>query len=341
MSSPTGPTGSSSGDAVTILEMPFAGLSPDLILDAVDAAGFRTTGGLLELNSYENRVYQVELEDGTFVVPKFYRPGRWTDAQIAEEHAFTAELREHELPVVAAIARDGQTLFTHEGFRYAVFPRQGGHAPNLEDADNLRVLARTLARMHAIGSTHRFATRPSLSVDRLGADSRAYVLEHQFVPDELVRAYDSITSDLLGRIETQLADMTADTRIHGDCHPGNLLWRGDSPHFVDFDDCVNGPPMQDLWMLLSGERGDREAQLGCIVEAYETFADFDDAALKWIEPLRTLRIMHHAAWIARRWHDPAFPRAFPGFDSMRYWSAHVLALREQQAALDEPPLRVI
>ncbi|MFM7120637.1 MAG: serine/threonine protein kinase, partial [Gammaproteobacteria bacterium] len=178
MSSPPGPIPTEAAPAV---DTPFAGLSPDLILDAVDAAGFRTTGGLLELNSYENRVYQVELEDGSFVVPKFYRPGRWTDAQIAEEHAFTAELREHELPVVAPLARDGQTLFTHQTFRYAVFPRQGGHAPNLENPDNLQVLARTLARMHAIGQTHPFETRPSLSVDRLGVDSRAYVLEHQFV----------------------------------------------------------------------------------------------------------------------------------------------------------------
>lgn len=321
-------------------ETPFAGLSPDSVLDAVDAAGFVTTGGLLELNSYENRVYQIELDDGSFVVGKFYRPERWSDAQIVEEHAFTLELRAAELPVVAPLARDGVTLFEHQGFRYALFPRQGGHAPNLEDEENLRVLARTMARMHAIGATQRFRERPALSVARLGTESRAFLLDHGFVPAELEDAYGSVTGHLLPRIAQALADMPTDGRIHGDCHPGNLLWRGDTPHFVDFDDCVNGPPIQDLWMLLSGERAEREAQLGTIVDAYETFHEFDDRSLRWIEPLRTLRIMHHAAWIARRWHDPAFPRAFPTFDSSRYWSSHVLALREQQAALDEPPLRI-
>lgn len=318
---------------------PFAGLTPDLILDAVDAAGFATTGSLIELNSYENRVFQVELDDGRFLVPKFYRPGRWTDAQIIEEHTFSTELKDAELPVVAPLAQAGTTLFHHAGFRYALFPRQGGHAPNLEDPENLRVLARTLARMHALGAVHPFATRPTLSVARLGRESSAFVLTNGFVPLELENAYASITAHLLDRCEESLANMTCQ-RIHGDCHPGNLLWRGDGPHFVDFDDCVNGPPMQDLWMLLSGEREEREAQLGIIVPAYETFADFDDDALRWIEPLRTLRILHHAGWIARRWDDPAFPRAFPGFDSMRYWSNHILALREQQSALDEPALRV-
>lgn len=318
---------------------PFAGLTPDLILDAVDAAGFESTGSLLELNSYENRVYQVELADGTFVVPKFYRPGRWTDAQILEEHAFSAELKEAELPVVAPIERAGATLFQHAGFRYAVFPRQGGHAPNLEDPENLRVLARTLARMHALGGTRSFITRPTLTVERLGRASREFVLTHGFVPLELEQAYGSVSAHLLDRCDQLLEDLQT-VRIHGDCHPGNLLWRGDGPHFVDFDDCMTGPPIQDLWMLLSGDRAEREAQLGIIVPAYETFADFDDTSLRMVEPLRTLRIMHHAGWIARRWDDPAFPRAFPGFDSVRYWSNHVLALREQQSALDEQPLRV-
>jgi Ser/Thr protein kinase RdoA (MazF antagonist) len=321
-------------------ETPFAQLSPDSILDALEAAGFAPTGGLLELNSYENRVYQVELDDGTFVVTKFYRPERWSDAQIAEEHAFTLELRDAELPVVAPLVRDGVTLFAHQGFRYAVYPRQGGHSPNLESEENLEVLARTLARIHAIGATQAFRHRPTLSVARLGTESRAFLLEHGFVPAELENAYASVTAHLLDRIGTALAGMPTSGRIHGDCHPGNLLWRGETPHFVDFDDCVNGPPIQDLWMLLSGEREERQAQLGVIVDAYETFHEFDERSPRWIEALRTLRMMHHAAWIARRWHDPAFPRAFPWFDSPRYWSEHILALREQQAALDEPPLVV-
>jgi Ser/Thr protein kinase RdoA (MazF antagonist) len=319
---------------------PFAGLSPDSILDAMEAAGFTPTGGLLELNSYENRVYQVELEDAGFVVAKFYRPERWSTAQIAEEHAFTLELRDAELPVVAPLERDGTTLFEWSSFRYAVYPRQGGHAPNLEVDENLEVLARTLARIHAIGATRTFEHRPALSVDRLGHQSRAFLLENGFVPPDLETAYASVSEHLLERIEIMLADLPIDGRIHGDCHPGNLLWRGDTPHFVDFDDCVNGPPIQDLWMLLSGERADRQAQLGTIVDAYELFNTFDERSIAWIEPLRTLRMLHHAAWIARRWHDPAFPRAFPWFDSPRYWSNHILALREQQAALDEPPLAV-
>jgi Ser/Thr protein kinase RdoA (MazF antagonist) len=322
-------------------ETPYAGLSPDAILDAMEAAGFAPTGGLLELNSYENRVFQLELEDGGFVVAKFYRPERWSDEQIAEEHAFTAELVQAELPVITPLVRDGTTLFRHEGYRYAVYPRQGGHTPNLEVEENLKVLARALARIHAIGATERFRFRPELSVARLGTESRAFLLAEGFIPMEMESAYESVTSHLLERIEAMTGGALGGAgRIHGDCHLGNVLWRGDTPHFVDFDDCVNGPPMQDLWMLLSGSREERQAQLATILRAYETFHHFDHRSIALVEPLRTLRIMHHAAWIARRWHDPAFPRAFPSFDSSRYWSEHVLTLREQMAALDEPPLTV-
>ncbi len=328
-------------------ETPYADLSPEVILDALEHAGFAPTGGLLELNSYENRVYQLELEDGGFVVAKFYRPGRWSDAQIAEEHAFSLELAAGEVPVVTPLIRDGDSLFTHAGYRFAVYPRQGGHPPNIEIEDNLKVLSRTIARIHAIGATRRFTHRPDLSAARLGHDSRAFLLERQFLPPDMEDAYASITTHLLDRIDAVMDRAGGDHagrihagRIHGDCHLGNLLWRGDTPHFVDFDDCVNGPPIQDLWMLLSGERDERQGQLKTIVEAYDTFHRFEAASLMLIEPLRTLRIMHHAAWIARRWHDPAFPRAFPTFDSPRYWSEHVLSLREQLAALDEPPLTV-
>jgi Ser/Thr protein kinase RdoA (MazF antagonist) len=321
-------------------ETPYAGLSPDVILDAVEGAGFAPTGGLLELNSYENRVYQLELDDAGFVVVKFYRPGRWRDEQIAEEHAFTADLADAELPVVAPLLRDGSSLFVHDGFRFTVYPRLGGHAPNLEVEDNLRVLARTIARIHAIGAIRPFRHRPSLTLERLGTESRELLLAGAFLPAEMESAYASVTAHLLERVAGVMTHVDVRTRIHGDCHMGNLLWRGDTPHFVDFDDCVNGPAIQDLWMLLSGERDERQAQIDVILTAYETFHHFDPAQLALIEPLRTLRIMHHAAWIARRWHDPAFPRAFPTFDSVRYWSDHVLTLREQLAALDEAPLSV-
>ncbi len=317
---------------------PYAGLTPDLILDSLDGIGFAPTGSLLELNSYENRVFQLELEDGSFVVTKFYRPARWTNEQILEEHQFTQELIDHELPAVGPLVRDGSTLFEHESFRFAVFPRQGGHPPNIEIQEDLKVLSRTLARMHSVGGVTPFATRPSLSVQRLGIDSRTFLLEHQFIPLELEPAYSSITEHLLERLTPAFDAESQGRRIHGDCHLGNLLWRDNLPHFVDFDDCVNGPPIQDLWMLLSGERDEREAQLGLILRAYEQFASFDVSSLRLIEPLRTLRIMYHAAWIARRWNDPAFPRAFPWFNTEKYWAEHILSLREQQAALEEPTL---
>ena len=323
-------------------ETPYADLSPDAILDALEAVGLLPSGGLLELNSYENRVFQLELEDGSFVVGKFYRPQRWSDEQILEEHRFTRELVDAEIPVVAPIDRNGETLFRHAGYRFAIYPRQGGHPPNLENEDNLRVLARTIARIHAVGSVRRFTHRGDLSVQQLGTESRAFLLEHGFLPPDVEQAYATVTEQLLHRLEQDMARFRRgnEGRIHGDCHLGNVLWRGDTPHFVDFDDCRNGPAVQDLWMLLSGEREERERQLDVILSAYETFQRFDVSSLALIEPLRTLRIMHHAAWIARRWHDPAFPRAFPTFDTSRYWSEHVLALREQQAALDEPPLAV-
>lgn len=323
-------------------ETPYADLSPDVILDALESVGFAPTGGLLELNSYENRVFQLEMEDGSFVVAKFYRPGRWSDEQIEEEHDFTVELADGDVPVVTPLERDGARLFHHAGYRFAVYPRQGGHPPNIEVEDNLRVLGRTIARIHAVGSTRRFVHRPDLSLQRLGTDSRAFLLEHGFLPPDVEEAYASITEHLLARLETTMERFRDDRerRIHGDCHLGNLLWREETPHFVDFDDCVNGPPVQDLWMLLSGEREERQVQLRVILEAYETFHHFHVPTLALIEPLRTLRIMYHAAWIARRWHDPAFPRAFPTFDTGRYWSEHVLTLREQLAALDEPVLAV-
>ncbi len=318
-------------------DTPYEGLSPDTILTAMESVGFDPSGGLLALNSYENRVYQVELNDGEFVVAKFYRPDRWSDAAIREEHTFTEELRAAELSVVAPLSRDGETLFEYEHYRFAVFPRQGGHPPNLENEDDLEVLARSIARLHAIGAAQPFAHRAELSASRLGHESRAFLLEGQFVPADMETAYDTLTADLLKRIDPLMKGL-AHIRIHGDCHMGNVLWRDDTPHFVDFDDCVMGPPIQDLWMLLSGERAEQTYQLSTVLDAYTTFTDFAVETLRLIEPLRTLRIMHHAAWIARRWHDPAFPLAFPWFDSPRFWSDHLLELREQLALLDEPPL---
>lgn len=318
-------------------DTPFYELSPDTILDAIESVGFEPTGSLLALNSFENRVYQLELEDGSFVVAKFYRPGRWRDAAILEEHQFTQELAEEEISVVAPLAIDGQTLFRHQEFRFSVSPRQGGHPPNLEDENNLEVLARTIARMHMVGGRSQFQHRVSISSQRLGHDGVAYLLEHQFIPPDIEPAYVSVTRDLLSHIDELFGDFTH-IRTHGDCHMGNVLWRDNTPHFVDFDDCASGPPVQDLWMLLSGERSDQLRQLGVILDAYTEFYDFDTRTLRLIEALRSLRIIYHAAWIARRWQDPAFPAAFSWFDTPRYWSEHLLSLREQQALLNEPPL---
>lgn len=319
------------------MSTPYERLSPDAIISAVESAGFDPTGGLLALNSYENRVYQLELEDGQFCITKFYRPERWTDAAILEEHAFCAELAAAEISVVQPLSIDGHTLHNYDGFRFTVFPRQGGHPPNLEVEDDLEVLARTIARMHAVGSVRPFEHRVALDIERLGEQSRETVMQSPFLPPELSDAYASTSANLLERIEPLFSDLPQ-IRIHGDCHMGNILWRDDTPHFVDFDDCVSGPPIQDLWMLLSGEREEQTYQLSVILDAYKEFYEFDTRTLALIEPLRTLRIMHHAAWIARRWNDPAFPLAFPQFAQARYWSDHVLALREQQAKLDEPIL---
>ncbi len=320
---------------------PYYELTPERVLDAVESVGFRCDARLLALNSYENRVYQVGIEDAEPVVTKFYRPNRWTDAAIFEEHAYTLELAADEVPVVAPWRdANGATLFAHEGFRFAVYPRRGGRWPDLENEDNLEWLGRFIARIHAVGRTQSFSHRPTLGIDEFGTDAYAYLLEHGFIPDHLLIAYRTLAEDLLQQIQAAYDRAgTCDTiRLHGDCHPGNILWTDDGPHFVDFDDCRTGPAIQDLWMLLSGDRPAMTAQLDAVMEGYTQFQTFDPRELHLVEALRTLRMIHYAAWLARRWDDPAFPRAFPWFNTQRYWEEHVLALREQAAALDEPPL---
>ncbi|MFP6796905.1 MAG: serine/threonine protein kinase [Pseudomonadales bacterium] len=323
-------------------DTPYETLTPDIILEAIETLGHLTDGTLTALNSYENRVYQIGLEDGEPIIAKFYRPGRWTDECIREEHDFTQELLENEIPCVAPLSVDGQTLFRvpDTEFRFALFPRRAGRPPNIEDRDVLSVMGRALARIHSTGGSQHFTHRPSLTSQRLGHESRAFLLSSNFIPTELVDAYESITEHLLQRIDTFFADQPAGIRIHGDCHLGNLLWRYDAPNFVDFDDTQTGPPIQDLWMLLSGTREEQESILSDLLEAYSMFCSFDSRTISLIEPLRTLRMIHHAAWIGRRWNDPAFPLAFPWFNDIKYWSDHVLSLREQLAMLDEPALSV-
>ena len=320
---------------------PYADLTPDLILDAIDQTGFSTSGSLLALNSYENRVYQVGLLDGSFLVAKFYRPGRWSDVTIQEEHDFALELAEQEIPVVAPLAdTTGHTLRHYQGYRFALYPRRGGRSPELDDPEHLRWLGRMLGRMHNVGSIHPFQHRPTLNIQTFGQDAVAFVLEQGFVPPELSHNYRQACEVLLEQITTsfELVGPYRRLRLHGDCHPGNILWTEAGPHFVDLDDCINGPAVQDLWMLLSGERHEMERQMGDIIEGYRQFCDFDTGELQLIEPLRTLRMLHHAAWLARRWEDPAFPAAFPWFDSPRYWEDLILSLREQLSAMQEPAI---
>jgi len=323
-------------------EAPYARLTPDRMLDALESVGLRGDGRFIALNSYENRVYQVSLEDGRTVVGKFYRPRRWTDAQIDEEHAFVADLAEREIPVVAPLPLDdaGTTLASFEGYRFAVYPRRGGRAPELDDPDTLERIGRFIGRIHAVGAVARFAERPSLDVDSFAVEPRDWLLAHDFVPADLLPAWTGIVAQAIDAARRAF-ERAGDVRIqklHGDCHAGNVLWTDDGPHFVDFDDARNGPAIQDLWMLLSGDRASMTRQLSDVLAGYEDFADLDRRELQLIEPLRTLRLIHYSAWIARRWHDPAFPAAFPWFGTQRYWQDRVLELREQVAAMQEPPI---
>ncbi|UCE30206.1 MAG: serine/threonine protein kinase [Burkholderiales bacterium] len=323
---------------------PYAGLTPDRILDALQSIGLFGDGRLLALNSFENRVYQVGVDAAAPVVVKFYRPGRWSDAQIDEEHAFAAELAEREIPVVAPLTVHGRTLHRFAGFRFAVFPRQGGRTPELEDPATLQWIGRFVGRMHAVGAARSYAHRPSLDIDSFGREPRDWLLAHALIPAELLAPWRSIVELALAAVEQAYeraaagGGMPAPIRLHGDFHAGNLLWTDAGPHFVDLDDSRMGPAIQDLWMLLSGERDGMQSQLDDLLTGYHQFMDFDPRQLALIEPLRTLRLLHYSAWLARRWADPAFPAAFPWFGTQRYWQDRILELREQVALMQEPPL---
>jgi Ser/Thr protein kinase RdoA (MazF antagonist) len=320
---------------------PYSGLTPDAVLDALEGAGLPCDGTLLALNSYENRVYQVGLIDEKPVVAKFYRPARWSDAAILEEHAFTQALLEREIPVVAPLVLgDKGTLQHAQGFRFAVFPRRGGRAPELDRPETLQWMGRFLARIHAVGALAPFRERPALDIASFGVASRDFLLEHRFLPDDLLSAWQSVAEQALEGVHRcyERSGAVASIRLHGDCHAGNVLWTDAGPHFVDFDDCRMGPAVQDLWMLLSGERAEMTRQLGDVLAGYEDFCEFDTRELHLVEALRTLRLLHYSAWLARRWDDPAFPAAFPWFNTQRYWQDRILELREQIALMDEPPL---
>ena len=321
---------------------PYETLTPDLILDAIESRNYRCDGRLLALNSYENRVYQVWLDDGGVLVAKFYRPARWSDAAIREEHEFGLQLVEREIPVVAPLAINGATLFEHCGFRFALYPRRPGRTPELEDPEILRWLGRFIARIHALGAVQPFEHRPSIDIASFGRAPYRYIIEHDYVPAELRATYASVVEDVLCRVERayERAGAVRAIRLHGDCHSGNILWTDEGPHFVDLDDARMGPAVQDIWMWLAGDRDTMQMQLSAVMEGYREFHDFNAAELTLVEALRTLRLIHYSGWLAARWDDPIFPLNFPFFNTQRYWQDQILALREQAAALDEPPLDV-
>ncbi|MEM7358019.1 MAG: serine/threonine protein kinase [Pseudomonadota bacterium] len=326
-----------------LIDNAYAALSPDDVLNSVEQFGFKCDGRLLALNSYENRVYRLGLDDGSSIVAKFYRPQRWSDEAILEEHRFTLELAELEIPVVAPIEHGQQTLLHTEHFRLALFENRGGRAPDLEDFDQLEQMGRFMGRIHQVGQAEAFAHRPTLSIETFGHQPRAFILENNFIPADLVEAYGSLTEQLLSEAAQCYERAEVDGQIklircHGDCHPSNVLWTNDGPHIVDFDDARMAPAVQDLWMFLAGDRADRTAGLDAVLSGYTEFCDFDARQLHLIEALRTLRLIHYYGWLARRWDDPAFKLAFPWFNTQRCWEDHVLSLREQAALLHEAPL---
>lgn len=325
--------------AGTVTDAPYSDLTPDLLLEMLTATGFQPDGRLLALNSYENRVYQVGLEETEPVVVKVYRPGRWTRAALEEEHAFALELAAAEVPVVAPLRVDGRTLQESAGFQWAVYPRRGGRWPELGTTEEREWMGRFLGRLHQVGRAGRFQHRQRLCAERLGDDSIDFLLAGDWLPDYLVDRYEALAGELVDRAAEALEALQPGTvRLHGDCHRGNVLWTDAGPHFVDLDDCLTGPAIQDLWMLLDGEPERMRGQLRDLLAGYEVFMPFDGSEVRLIEPLRALRVIHYEAWLARRWQDPAFPKAFPWFAEARHWERHVSSLEDCVRLLEAPPL---
>lgn len=328
----------------------YSRLDPDTVINAVESKGFLSDARVLALNSYENRVYQVGIEDESPIIAKFYRPGRWSNEQILEEHLFSRELHELEIPAIPPIflpplksdpTAESQSLFNYKGYRFSLYLRRGGRAPELTDLDQLYRLGQLMGRIHAIGQVGSFQHRPILSIESFITRPFEYILKHSFMPALFVESYTAIVNDILHHVESNYQKFPAHLiRLHGDCHPGNILWTDKGPHFVDFDDSRTGPAIQDLWMLLSGERNEQEMQLREILDGYEEFCKFDRTEINLIESLRSMRIIHYAGWLAKRWDDPAFPRAFPWFNTEQFWGEHILQLKEQLAILQEPPLQL-
>ncbi|MDF0748855.1 serine/threonine protein kinase [Marinobacter sp. 71-i] len=322
---------------------PYDDLKPDKILDAMEDAGFVVNGRLFALNSYENRVYQIGIEDQPPVITKFYRPGRWSEAQIREEHVFTRQLLDADIPVVAPMAMlSGDTLGRSGDFLFAVFLQRGGQAPDTSVTDTLYRLGQWLGQLHNIGDTESFSHRPAMSLLSGIEENNRFLTENRWVPDDLRPAWDSLIPDLVDHCARRIdeAGEVHSLRLHGDCHAGNILCREEQMLFVDLDDCRTGPAIQDLWLLLNGDDTERGQQFGELLEGYEMFRDFNRRERHLIEPLRCFRQISHCTWLAKRWDDPAFPRFFPWFAQPRFWSDQILSLREQLAALQAPSINI-
>ena len=318
---------------------PYTRLTPETVMDAIESLGYLCDARNIVLNSYENRVYQVGIEDDSPLITKFYRPDRWSKQAIEEEHRFCLQLQEDEIPVVAPLLIDGQSLFEWQGFWFAIYPRRGGHAPELTRTDDLELIGRWVARLHQVGGRESFQHRPSQSGASDLAGWAEQVLNSGLMPSDYHAVYQSLIRDLETAVREQFQpEGHRHIRLHGDMHNGNLLLRDEQLYLVDFDDCYQGLAMQDIWMLLSGHRDEQMSQLNAIRRGYEVFRPFPYDELRHIEALRTLRIIKYAAWLCQRWEDPAFPMAFPWLDGHRFWSEHVLTLREQLAGLYNEPL---
>ena len=320
---------------------PFSELSPDIILSALENVGYECDGHLLALNSYENRVYQIGVEKSEPIIAKFYRPKRWTNDAILEEHQFTQELADNEIPVVCPLQFNGhKTLLESDGFRFAVFSKQGGRVPEIDSAEKLEWMGRFIGRIHATGALKPFKSRPNIGIKSFGEEPSQYLINNHFIPADLSNTYTGIIEHALSCVNQcyERAGKIKSIRLHGDCYPGNILWTDAGPHFVDFDDSRMGPAIQDLWMLLSGDRTEMTHQIEHLLAGYKTFYDFNPRELHLLEALRTLRLIHYSAWIAKRWDDPAFPMAFPWFNTARYWQDRIIELREQIALMEEEPL---
>ncbi len=324
-------------------EQSFQKLGPDDILDAVESVGYLCDGRFLALNSYENRVYQVGIEDAAPLVAKFYRPNRWTDECIKEEHQFAYELTDAEIPIVEPLRnRNDESLFRHKDFRFALFANRGGHALEIDNLDQLYQIGQFMGRIHAVGKTKAFVHRPELTIQSYLHESRAFLLQNNFIPEDLISAYTSLTDCLADQVRWcfEQAGEIETLRIHCDCHPSNILVREEQMHIVDLDDTRTGPAVQDLWMFLSGDRAEQTRALIELLDGYSEFCEFNNRELHLLEALRTLRLIYYHAWLARRWRDPAFPKAFPWFNDQNCWEQHILTLREQAAMMNEPALEL-